>query len=83
MQTHDTTKDRVTADLIITGGRVHTVNARNDIAEVVAVASERILSLIATGVPVAGSFDAPLTYYTPLFGIEPALTRKPRAGWCL
>jgi hypothetical protein len=37
-------------------------------------------SLIAEGVPVAGSSDAPVTHYGPLFGIEQALTRKTMAG---
>jgi predicted amidohydrolase YtcJ len=37
-------------------------------------------SLIAAGVPVAGSSDAPVTHYAPLFGIEQALTRKSMAG---
>jgi predicted amidohydrolase YtcJ len=37
-------------------------------------------SLIAAGVPVAGSSDAPVTHYAPLFGIEQALTRKTMAG---
>ena len=37
-------------------------------------------SLIAAGVPVAGSSDAPVTHYGPLFGIEQALTRKTMAG---
>jgi predicted amidohydrolase YtcJ len=36
--------------------------------------------LIATGVPAAGSSDAPVTHYAPLFGIEQALTRKTMAG---
>jgi len=33
-------------------------------------------SLLARGVPVAGSSDAPVTHYAPLFGIEQALTRR-------
>jgi predicted amidohydrolase YtcJ len=37
-------------------------------------------SLITAGVPVAGSSDAPVTHYAPLFGIEQALTRKKMAG---
>jgi predicted amidohydrolase YtcJ len=37
-------------------------------------------SLIAAGVPVAGSSDAPVTHYGPLFGIEQALTRRTMAG---
>ena len=36
--------------------------------------------LIALGVPVAGSSDAPVTHYAPVFGIEQALTRKTMAG---
>jgi predicted amidohydrolase YtcJ len=36
--------------------------------------------LIAAGVPVAGSSDAPVTRYAPLFGIEQTLTRKTMAG---
>jgi predicted amidohydrolase YtcJ len=39
-----------------------------------------VKSLIAAGVPVAGSSDAPVTHYAPLFGIEQALTRKTMAG---
>jgi predicted amidohydrolase YtcJ len=39
-----------------------------------------VKSLIAAGVPVAGSSDAPVTHYAPLFGIEQALTRKTVAG---
>jgi predicted amidohydrolase YtcJ len=39
-----------------------------------------VKSLIAAGVPVAGSSYAPVTYYAPLFGIEQALTRKTMAG---
>jgi predicted amidohydrolase YtcJ len=37
-------------------------------------------SLIAAGVPVAGSSDAPVTHYAPLFGIEQALTRATSDG---
>jgi predicted amidohydrolase YtcJ len=37
-------------------------------------------SLIASGVPVAGSSDAPVTHYAPLFGIEQALTRATMDG---
>jgi predicted amidohydrolase YtcJ len=37
-------------------------------------------SLIAAGIPVAGSSDAPVTHYAPLFGIEQALTRRTMAG---
>jgi predicted amidohydrolase YtcJ len=37
-------------------------------------------SLIAAGVPVAGSSDAPVTHYAPLFGIEQAMTQKTMAG---
>jgi len=39
-----------------------------------------IKSLIAAGVPVAGSSDAPVTHYAPLFGIEQVLTRRTMAG---
>jgi predicted amidohydrolase YtcJ len=39
-----------------------------------------VKSLIAAGVPVAGSSDAPVTHYAPLFGIEQALTRRTTAG---
>jgi predicted amidohydrolase YtcJ len=34
----------------------------------------------AAGVPVAGSSDAPVTHYAPLFGIKQALTRRMMAG---
>jgi predicted amidohydrolase YtcJ len=37
-------------------------------------------SLIAARVPVAGSSDAPVTHYAPLFGIEQALMRRMMAG---
>ncbi len=37
-------------------------------------------SLIAAGVRVAGSSDAPVTHYAPLFGIEQALTRATSGG---
>jgi hypothetical protein len=37
-------------------------------------------SLLARGVHVAGSSDAPVTHYAPLFGIEQALTRKTSDG---
>ena len=37
-------------------------------------------SLITAGVPVAGSSDAPVMHYAPLFGIEQALTRRTMAG---
>ena len=36
--------------------------------------------LIAAGVPVAGSYDAPVTHYAPLFGIGQTLTWKLMAG---
>jgi predicted amidohydrolase YtcJ len=39
-----------------------------------------VKSFIAAGVPVAGSSDAAVTHYAPLFGIEQALTRKTMAG---
>ena len=37
-------------------------------------------SLLAAGVPVVGSSDAPVTHWAPLFGIEQALTRATMAG---
>ena len=37
-------------------------------------------SLLAQGVPVAGSSDAPVTHYAPLFGIEQALRRRTSDG---
>jgi len=37
-------------------------------------------SLLAAGVPVVGSSDAPVTHYAPLFGIEQALTRATSGG---
>jgi predicted amidohydrolase YtcJ len=37
-------------------------------------------SLIARGVRVAGSSDAPVTHWAPLFGIEQALTRRTMDG---
>lgn len=37
-------------------------------------------SLLAAGVPVVGSSDAPVTHHAPLFGIEQALTRATMAG---
>ena len=39
-----------------------------------------VKSLIAAGVPVVGSSDAPVTYYAPLFDIEHVLTWKTMAG---
>jgi predicted amidohydrolase YtcJ len=48
MQVHDTTNDRVTAELIFTGGKVHTVNARNDLVEAVAIGGGRILAVGST-----------------------------------
>jgi predicted amidohydrolase YtcJ len=39
-----------------------------------------VKSLIAAGVPVAGSSDAPVTHYAPSYGIEQALTRKTMTG---
>ena len=39
-----------------------------------------VYSLIAAGVPVAGSSDAPVIHCAPFFGIEQALTRKTMAG---
>jgi predicted amidohydrolase YtcJ len=40
----------------------------------------QVKRLIAAEVPVAGSSDAPVTHYAPLFGIEQALTRNTMAG---
>ena len=37
-------------------------------------------SLVARGVPVAGSSDAPVTRQAPLFGIEQAVTRATTDG---
>ena len=39
-----------------------------------------VKSLIAAGVPVAGSSDAPVMHDVPLFGIKQALTRRTMAG---
>jgi predicted amidohydrolase YtcJ len=39
-----------------------------------------VKNLIASGIPVAGSSDAPVTHYAPLFGIEQTLTRRTMAG---
>jgi predicted amidohydrolase YtcJ len=36
--------------------------------------------LLARGVRVAGSSDAPVTHYAPLFGVEQALTRRTSDG---
>src|SRR5262249_38618603 len=41
MKAHDIPHGRATAELIFTGGQVHTVNARNDIVEAVAVGGGR------------------------------------------
>src|SRR5882724_11610040 len=43
VQVHDNTNSRATADIIFTGGQVHTVNTTNDIVEAVAVGGGRIL----------------------------------------
>src|SRR5919108_451411 len=45
MQAHDTRNGRATVDIIFTGGRVHTVNASNDIVEAIAVGGGRILAV--------------------------------------
>src|SRR5262249_54651755 len=45
MKAHDIPHGRATAELIFTGGQVHTVNARNDIVEAVAVGGGRILAV--------------------------------------
>jgi predicted amidohydrolase YtcJ len=39
-----------------------------------------VKSLIAARVPVAGSSDAPVRHYAPLFGIEQGLARRPIVG---
>src|SRR5438445_12198938 len=39
-----------------------------------------VRSLTELGVPVAGSSDAPVTHYAPLFGIQQALTRATMDG---
>jgi hypothetical protein len=46
MKAHDIPHGRATAELIFTGGRVHTVNAGNDIVE--AVGGGRILAVGST-----------------------------------
>jgi predicted amidohydrolase YtcJ len=48
MQVHDNTNSRATADIIFTGGQVHTVNTTNDIVEAVAVGGGRILAVGST-----------------------------------
>src|SRR5687767_10310844 len=45
MQAHDSTHGRAPAEIIFTGGQVHTVNAQNDIVEAVAVGGGRILAV--------------------------------------
>jgi predicted amidohydrolase YtcJ len=45
MPAQDSMGGRTTAELIFTGGHVHTVNARNDIVEAIAVAGGRILAV--------------------------------------
>jgi predicted amidohydrolase YtcJ len=45
MQAQHSTPGRTTVELIFTGGHVHTVNARNDIVEAIAVAGGRILAV--------------------------------------
>jgi predicted amidohydrolase YtcJ len=45
MQVHNTRNGRATADIIFTGGQVHTVNASNDIVEAIAVGGGRILAV--------------------------------------
>jgi predicted amidohydrolase YtcJ len=45
MQVQDSPHGRATAQLIFTGGRVHTVNARNDRVEAVAVSGGHILAV--------------------------------------
>jgi predicted amidohydrolase YtcJ len=48
MQAQDITHGKPTAELIFTGGQVHTVNATNDIVEAVAVSGGRILAVGST-----------------------------------
>jgi predicted amidohydrolase YtcJ len=66
MQAHDSTHGRAPAEIIFTGGQVHTVNTRNDIFEAVAVGGGRILALGSTADirPLAG----PGTCEVPLRG---------------
>src|SRR5262245_25806440 len=40
--------NRVTPELIFTGGKVHTVNARNDIVEAIAIGGGRVLAVGST-----------------------------------
>jgi hypothetical protein len=48
MQVPDNTNSRATADIIFTGGQIHTVNVQNDIVEAVAVGGGRILAMGST-----------------------------------
>jgi predicted amidohydrolase YtcJ len=48
MPAQDRTHGKPTAELIFTGGHVHTVNARNDIVETIAVSGGRIVAVGST-----------------------------------
>src|SRR5919109_3802092 len=48
MQAQNSTSGRAPAELIFTGGQVHTVNASNDLVEAVAVGGGRILAVGST-----------------------------------
>jgi predicted amidohydrolase YtcJ len=50
MQTHDLTYGKNTPELSFTGGKVHTVNARNDIVEAVVIGDGRILAVGSTAI---------------------------------
>jgi predicted amidohydrolase YtcJ len=67
MPAQDRTHGKPTAELIFTGGHVHTVNARNDIVEAIAVSGGRrdaidrglvAGGLRARGDPAAGHLDS-------------------------
>jgi predicted amidohydrolase YtcJ len=47
-QVPDNTNSRATADIIFTGGQIHTVSVQNDIVEAVAVGGGRILAMGST-----------------------------------
>jgi predicted amidohydrolase YtcJ len=57
MPAQDITHGRVTAEIIFTGGQVHTVNARNDLVEAAAVAGGHISSVNSRALMVAGIMD--------------------------
>jgi predicted amidohydrolase YtcJ len=48
MQAHNNTNGRIPADIIFTGGHVHTVNSSNDIVKSVAIGGGRILAVGST-----------------------------------